>query len=458
MLTRRLLHSPNRATAIFETPQELSFALAELVNATTQKDSSLGFEVVRAKDRLNCPVTDGSSVFISAEAVTKKVETDANGKKLPENKRIPEEQKLIDLPISVMRSIIKKLFSDEEFSEDAEYMLPDTIREKTARHAEALRRQKDHGNLTAEEQEETEKELAQLEQEEIDWTSAWTSTFCADASAMPRRQFLSKQARDEVQDKLEANGGDAEAKNELIQAAYLRQTARRYCSEFLQKTGGQEDGTGDGTAGLFKKKIKDKKDDDTATVHEWLHAAFNRCDDRFRKFDDDDTNDAISQTPAEGSLLGKTYLPAVELVRKLDNLYLFQDARDKEKRRDEAEKSWKNETDRRKQLRRDEADRRDQLLTDLIASDSAISEFVGKLKLKYVSPRLCCCCCCCCCCSAGSFASLVRPSDVCEDHLPIRRLQRYFVECEAWRFQIRRRITTHSERVAGEKEPGARNV
>ena len=140
MLTRRLLHSPNRATAIFETPQELSFALAELVNATTQKDSSLGFEVVRAKDRLNCPVTDGSSVFISAEAVTKKVETDANGKKLPENKRIPEEQKLIDLPISVMRSIIKKLFSDEEFSEDAEYMLPDTIREKTARHAEALRR------------------------------------------------------------------------------------------------------------------------------------------------------------------------------------------------------------------------------------------------------------------------------------------------------------------------------
>ena len=50
-----------RATAIYPTPKKLSCALAELIEGTNQKQEAIdnGFTVVRVKDRMNVPASDG---------------------------------------------------------------------------------------------------------------------------------------------------------------------------------------------------------------------------------------------------------------------------------------------------------------------------------------------------------------------------------------------------------------
>ncbi len=64
-----------RATAVFKTPGDMMKALKILIDSdqslgksqTDQPSDDLGFQVVRCKDRLNQPISDGTSVFITAK-------------------------------------------------------------------------------------------------------------------------------------------------------------------------------------------------------------------------------------------------------------------------------------------------------------------------------------------------------------------------------------------------------
>ena len=163
------------------------------------------------------------------------------------------------------------------------------------------------------------------------WGEAWSETFKLSNEETPQKG-LSKCAIEEVSEKLKkrtrvlSSDKQADLKKQFIKEAYLRQTARRYCSEWLPVHGSDEHGMDIGR--LFKVKDKEGKEDNNG-VMKWVHAAFGRCDCKFSELDKEDVVDGkIIVTPADGSLERNTHLPAMELVEKLDRLYLIQDSKD----------------------------------------------------------------------------------------------------------------------------------
>ena len=95
------------------------------------------------------------------------------------------------------------------------------------------------------------------------WGEAWSETFKLSNEETPQKG-LSKCAIEEVSEKLKkrtrvlSSDKQADLKKQLIKEAYLRQTARRYCSEWLPVHGSDEHGMDIGR--LFKVKDKEGKE------------------------------------------------------------------------------------------------------------------------------------------------------------------------------------------------------